>query len=94
MWKDWLAWSKSWILDKNDIEHATAEWCARILRCAPLATRASKQTVMRGLDEPSLAAALANQQRYPAFAACSASADRQEGARAFAEKRPPRWSGR
>lgn len=74
---------------------ATADaWAARILRCAPLATRASKQTVLRGLDASGVQEAMARQPDYPAFAAWVQSADRLEGAAAFAEKRPPRWQGR
>jgi crotonobetainyl-CoA hydratase len=56
--------------------------------------RASKQAVMRGLDEPDLASALANQARYPAFGTWFNSADAAEGPRAFAEKRAPEWQGR
>ncbi len=77
-----------------ELNAATDRWCARILKCAPLAIRASKETVMRGLDEPSLAAAIQSQGTYPAFAAWKNAEDTREGPRAFAEKRPPNWKGR
>ena len=75
------------------LDETVERWCAQILRCAPLAIQASKETVMRGLDETSLASAIRNQQDYPGFATWLKSEDTVEGPRAFAEKREPRWRG-
>lgn len=74
---------------------AAARRCAHeIMLGSPMSTRASKEAVMRGLDEPSLEAALANQSEYAAVKALFASDDLREGPRAFAEKRTPQWKGR
>ncbi len=63
----------------------------QILACSPAAIAASKEAAYRGLDEPSLADALANQVNYPAYQAYMVSEDRKEGPRAFSEKRKPNW---
>jgi enoyl-CoA hydratase/carnithine racemase len=73
---------------------ATAKrWAAQIIECSPLSVRASKQVLMRGLDEPSLAEALRNEREYPAARAMLQSLDYVEGPKAFAEKRKPNWLG-
>ena len=82
------------LVTPEDFDSAIAKWCEKILACAPLATRASKETVMRGLDEPSLEAAMQAQADYPSFKQFYSSEDRHEGALAFAEKRPPNWQGK
>jgi enoyl-CoA hydratase/carnithine racemase len=46
---------------------------------------------MEGLNEPSLAAAIAAQRDMPTVRQLLKSEDRIEGARAFAEKRPAVW---
>ena len=65
-----------------------------IVACAPLSIRASKDTALKGLDEPSLADAMLNQARYPAFPAWKAPADRLGGAHACAGPRPTALSAR
>ena len=82
------------VVPRGELSAAVERWCAQILKCAPLAVRASKQTVMRGLDEASLKDALRNQGRYPGYARWKTAADTREGPRAFAEKRSPVWRGR
>lgn len=81
------------LVEPEKLEESVNKWCSRIMRCAPLAVRASKQTVLRGLTERGVKEALCNQQNYPAFQKWSSSADRDEGPRAFAGKRKPNWRG-
>ncbi len=68
------------------------ETATLICENAPLAVRATKQMMMRGLDLPDLEAAFAT--RYPAFEAMLASEDASEGRLAFLQKRHPKWRGR
>jgi enoyl-CoA hydratase/carnithine racemase len=79
---------------KADLMAAARRWAALILECGPLSIRASKDAVQRGLAAPSLEAAIAGQNAYPAVAALYGSEDFIEGPLAFAQKRPPQWKGR
>ena len=82
------------VVPQSEIEAATARWIDAILMASPAAIAASKQSIMRGLDEPSLAAAIVNQNDYPEYRAWIASGDAWEGAQAFANKRAPTWQSR
>jgi crotonobetainyl-CoA hydratase len=71
---------------------AARRWADQILECAPLSIRASKQSVMEGLDRASLVEAMTG--RYEQVGAMFRSEDFVEGPRAFAQKRLPQWKGR
>ncbi|HWM65691.1 MAG TPA: enoyl-CoA hydratase-related protein [Steroidobacteraceae bacterium] len=69
-------------------------WAQQILQAAPLAVRAAKQVMLRGLYETTLRIAMANQDNYPAVSTMRASEDYLEGPRAFADGRVPGWRAR
>ena len=71
---------------------AAKRWAGLILECSPMAIRASKQSVYRSLDEPTLQAAMTT--TYPAVQANLESQDYIEGPKAFAERRKPNWQNR
>jgi crotonobetainyl-CoA hydratase len=81
------------VVSHTQLMNRAQQWAAKLLEPAPLAVRASKQTLQRGLDEVSLAVALDAQDDYPAVQRMRASKDAAEGVRAFAENRRPTWSG-
>jgi crotonobetainyl-CoA hydratase len=78
----------------GELAQAVARWCEQILLAAPMSIRATKEAALRGLDEPTLAAAIANQADWPGFKAWLGAEDTKEGPLAFAEKRAPVWQGR
>lgn len=82
------------VVPASEFDAEVERWCAEILAASPMSIRASKDAFYRGLDEPGVAQALANQGDYPAYAAWRQSDDAREGPRAFAEKRKPVWQGK
>ncbi|KTT70292.1 enoyl-CoA hydratase-related protein [Sphingomonas endophytica] len=77
----------------GDMLAAARRWATEILACSPMAVRATKEAVLRGLDTPA-ERFLREQWEYPATAAMMTSQDAVEGPAAFAEKRTPAWTGR
>jgi crotonobetainyl-CoA hydratase len=73
------------------LDAAVDRWIAAILRASPFAVRATKDAVYVGLDEPSLATAIAAQAHRPVYRAWMDADDRLEGPAAFAQKREPVW---
>jgi len=82
------------VVPAAELMDAARRWAGLILDCGPMSVRASKEAAYKGLDEPSLRAALENQAQYPAVRALYRSEDFKEGPKAFAEKRAPQWQGR
>src|SRR5207244_5532887 len=70
---------------------AALELADRIAANAPLAVQASKLLARRAQEWPGT---LAYTEPVPLFAPVFSSEDAREGARAFAEKRPPVWQGK
>ncbi|MGE5566899.1 MAG: enoyl-CoA hydratase-related protein [Parcubacteria group bacterium] len=82
------------VVPAADLMSEAKRWAQMISECSPMSIRASKEAVMKGLDEPTLEAAIRGQGKYPAIAALFQSEDFKEGPLAFAQKRAPQWKGR
>jgi enoyl-CoA hydratase/carnithine racemase len=78
------------VVEPGALLEAAARWADKIMTAAPLAVQAAKAAALQRLDWP-LEVALAT--RFEPIEAYAFSRDRQEGAKAFAEKRKPQWSG-
>ena len=67
------------------------EIAAEICKSAPLAVQKIKQVALRGLDLPLAEGLKLEQEMYQWL---TKTEDAREGARAFAEKRPPNWKAK
>lgn len=80
------------VVPLDQVEGCCRALAQEMMRGAPHALAASKDMLNRTLDQPSLAAAMGDQNHVPAMETWRASGEGVEGARAFSEKRPPRWA--
>lgn len=78
------------IAARADMAATTERWTRKILACAPLASQASKQAALLGLEH-GLNDAL--DRRYPLIDGYAVTADCIEAAAAWREKRAPNWQG-
>jgi acetyl-CoA C-acetyltransferase len=81
------------VVPAAQLMEAARRWASEIMAVSPMSLRASKEIVRNGLATANVADAYANQGDAPAVRALFKSADMREGPLAFAQKRPPRWTG-
>ena len=86
-----LAWGLvNRIAPPAGLRAVTAELVGRIVECAPTAVRLQKELIVRWRQSDLTSAVRAG---IAAFGASYATGEPREGARAFLEKRPPRFEG-
>ena len=78
------------VVPEHALLDSAFEYAARITKNAPLAVQATKRSALEGL-KLDMREAYRNEARISREV--FATEDAKEGPRAFAEKRPPRWSG-
>lgn len=79
------------IVAEDQLLEKAFAWARRITANSPLAVQATKESVLRGLKETMREAyKIESELSRRVFS----SEDAKEGPRAFAEKRPPRWTGK
>jgi len=86
---DALAWGLvNRVVEREGLDAAVDALVERIVACAPTAVRLQKQLIVRWRENDLTTAVRAG---ITAFAASYATGEPREGARAFLEKRPPRF---
>lgn len=76
---------------EEQLESTSLKLAGEIAACGPVALRAAKRAINRGLDAASLDEGLAEE--AAAYRSTIPTEDRREALRAFAEKRTPRFTG-
>lgn len=79
------------VVEPSELMEAAKRWAVRLNAASPLAVQAAKAAALGRLGWP-LETALAT--RFESIEDYAYSQDRLEGRKAFAEKRPPQWTGR
>lgn len=79
------------IVEPDELLERARDWAHRITANAPMAVQATKESVLRGLGLDLEAAYKVEEELSGKV---FSSEDAKEGPKAFAEKRPPRWTGR
>ena len=80
-----------YVLPMSQLIAKCEEMAAEICKSAPLAVQKIKEVVLRGLDIPLEEGLKLEQEMYQSL---TKTEDAREGARAFAEKRVPKWKAR
>jgi enoyl-CoA hydratase len=79
------------IVAEEELQAKALDWARRIAANAPMSVQATKESVVRGLKETMRDAyKIESELSRRVFS----SEDAKEGPKAFAEKRPPRWTGK
>jgi enoyl-CoA hydratase/carnithine racemase len=79
------------VVPATELMEAAHRWAADIVACSPTSIRATK-AMAESVDGQSIRASIAEMFTLPSVKALLTSPDAAEGPKAFAEKRPPRWS--
>jgi enoyl-CoA hydratase/carnithine racemase len=80
------------VVPSSDLDQTVERWVKRLLKAAPLAVRATKQCVQRGISQD-IESVMTTQESggFEALEAMRNSKDILEGITAFATKRAPQW---
>ncbi len=78
----------NWVFAAEEFDNKVEALSNKLLKLAPISTRATLDSVLRGVDM-TIDQAIENEHRW--FQICLASADKKEGVSAFLEKRRPNF---
>jgi enoyl-CoA hydratase/carnithine racemase len=79
------------VVPPDQLMAAALRWAGEILLCSPASIRATK-AIADALDGQTVQASMESMFALPGVKGLFGGPDAKEGPRAFAEKRPPRWS--